>query len=349
MTKPDRWANVIAAIASAWPPERFRDVGVVVGCSGGADSVALLRAMDELINTATSPRGFLVVAHFNHRLRGEPADRDARFVESLAGELGWPFELETGDGVRSDEQSLRNERLAFFERVLRRRGARYLALAHSQDDNVETVLHRLMRGTGPKGLAGIEPFRPLAAAPPANDFVIARPMLGLARRTIRDALASRGFPWREDASNQSERYRRNWIRHQLIPLMESQYPGASGAITRAVEGQRQWAAMVDRLAEAWLQRATLNDRPLVLRRVDAAEFPAASDASFGDLERRAIVTEALRRCWLQRGWPLASMGRPQWTQLCEVLCGHSDASITLPGSIQVHREGDRVTITRSHR
>jgi tRNA(Ile)-lysidine synthase len=349
MTKPDRWANVIAAIASAWPPERFRDVGVVVGCSGGADSVALLRAMDQLIKSAASPRGFLVVTHFNHRLRGEAADRDVRFVESLAGELGWPFEVERGDGDRSDEQSLRNERLAFFECVLRRRGARYLALAHSQDDNVETVLHRLMRGTGPKGLAGIEPFRPLFAAPPADDFVVARPMLGLGRQQIRDALASRGYPWREDASNQSEQYRRNWIRHRLIPLIESQYPAASQAVARAVEGQRQWSATIDRLAEAWLQRATLNDRPLVLRRLGPAEFPAAPYVSFGHLERRAIVTEAMRQCWLRRDWPLGSMGQPQWTQLCDALCGDSDASMTLPGAVQVQCEGDRVTITREHR
>lgn len=346
MTTVDPWALLIAEVASVWPVDRFADVGVVVGCSGGADSVALLRALDQLVKATGKSPGFLVVAHFNHHLRGEQSDRDAAFVGELAEHLRWRFELGHGDASRSDEATLRDARFAFFENVLRRVGARYLALAHSQDDNVETVLHRLMRGTGPKGLAGIEPFRPLAAAPPFSDFVVARPLLRFGRLEIRNALAAQGFRWCEDASNQSQQYQRNWIRNTLIPLMESRYPSASESIARTTDQQLDWSSAVGTLAEAWLDQAKLDDDPLTVRCIDSAKFPEMPGPSFKAAGRRAIVTEALRRCWLRHDWPLASMSQRHWIRLCNLICDGSESAITLPGCIQVRRDGDRATFAR---
>jgi tRNA(Ile)-lysidine synthase len=160
MTNHGHWHHLCEAIQAAWPVWRYRDVGLVVGCSGGADSVALLRCLVELArgpSSETAPAGFIIAAHFNHQLRGEDSDADADFVQKLAVDLGVSFEIQCGDGSRRDEAATRDQRRAFFGDLMRQSGARYLGLGHSLDDNVETVLHRLMRGTGPVGLAGISP------------------------------------------------------------------------------------------------------------------------------------------------------------------------------------------------
>lgn len=335
------WDDFVTAVADAWPPSRFCDLGVVVGCSGGADSVALLRGLDQLRRTVGQPRnpqGFLVVAHFNHRLRGDDSAADAEWVASVANELGWPLELGAGDGSRSDERTLRERRFEFFTDVLRRSGARYLALGHSLDDNVETVLHRLLRGTGPRGMTGIEPFRPLTTHGPGSDFVVARPMLQIRREAIRSALRSRGYLWREDPSNQSIHYQRNWIRHELMPLLQSRYPDADAAIARTIAGQRQWADVLDPFVEDWLRECVLCQNPLELKCLD--------DSGTHPLNDQAVAIEALRSCWQSRCWPLAAMDRDHWNRLFDVICGRGEAAITLPGGVQVRRHATSITITR---
>ncbi|MCA9136643.1 MAG: tRNA lysidine(34) synthetase TilS [Planctomycetales bacterium] len=349
MTIPGAWQRLCESIEANWPVSRFRDVGVVVGCSGGADSVALLRALVELVgrdSDALPARGFIVAAHFNHRFRGDASDADADFVRQLAGQLGVQFEIHTGDSDARDEQSARRDRREFFRKTLRRSGARYLALAHSLDDNVETILYRLMRGTGPAGLSGIAPFRPLSDRADASDFVTARPMLDLGRSTIRDALIEQRFPWRDDESNGSNEYRRNWIRNKLIPLIQTQYPDAVDAIGRAIDGQRQWQRALQPSVDRWLEAIQITDDPLVLRRLDGIQ-------SFGEALRggrescdQAISTEALRQCWHRLGWPLRAMGQSHWQRLFALLCGDGPDAITLPGAILARRDGQTVTIDR---
>ena len=256
MTNQGHWDQLRNAIQSAWPASRYRGVGLVIGCSGGADSVALLRCLVELArcdSSDTSAAGFIVAAHFNHRLRGEESDGDAHFVEQVAHDLGVRFEIRCGDGARRDEATARDQRRAFFGDLVRKLGARYLALGHSLDDNVETVLHRLMRGTGPAGLAGISPFRPLSDDPGGSDFVVVRPMLAIGRQAIRDALRERGHRWREDLSNRSTEYRRNWIRNELVPMIQTQFPSAVPAIARAIDGQRQWSETIGICVDRWLE------------------------------------------------------------------------------------------------
>ncbi|QDV46393.1 tRNA(Ile)-lysidine synthase [Stieleria neptunia] len=348
MTIPPPWQNLRDAIESVWPVSRYRDVGVVVGCSGGADSVALLRGLVESVRhpAAAAPPGFIVAAHFNHQFRGRESDADADFVRQLTEQLAVPLEIQCGQAAEQDEQSARNHRREFFHAVMRRHGARYLALGHSRDDNVETVLYRLMRGTGPLGMAGIAPFRPFSDDPSGSDFVIARPMLDLGRDQIREALRSIDAPWREDASNQSNAYRRNWIRNELVPAMQSQFPQAVPAIARAIQGQRQWRDALQPVIDRWLAAVQIQEKPLTLRRLDRIGREAETDPTATPLGDQAVAVEALRRCWQRSGWPLRDMGQFHWTRVFEMLAGRGPDAWTLPGAIEIRRDSWAVTLVR---
>jgi tRNA(Ile)-lysidine synthase len=258
----------------------------------------------------------VIAAHFNHGLRGADSDLDQAFVEDLGNRLG--IAVKTGqacDESRS-EAGLRRQRLDFLTSTAETCGARYVALAHSADDDVETVLHHLLRGTGPAGLAGIRPFRPLAA-----DLVLARPLLGCSRAQIRQALVEIGQTWREDASNRDLEYRRNWIRHQLLPVIESKYPEARAAIARAGQAQREWRQAIERLAQQWLADHRTGRDPV--------------DLACDRLGDPPILIAACQTLWDTQQWPRGEMSRPQWLRLAESIRGQRDAPYTLPGNIRV--------------
>src|SRR3569623_1408931 len=156
-------------LAEDWAPSDWSDLTVLVAVSGGADSVALLRGMAAL---RRSGPGRLIVAHFNHALRAAAAE-DERFVVELCRELGLVCEVgrsrvaeraaECGDGV---EAAARHARYEFLQATADRLGARYVATAHTADDQAETILHRILRGTGLAGLSGMSRSRPLGQAVP---------------------------------------------------------------------------------------------------------------------------------------------------------------------------------------
>ncbi|MEL6106735.1 MAG: tRNA lysidine(34) synthetase TilS [Planctomycetota bacterium] len=339
MSDASNWSTLCHAVETAWPPDRFRDVGVVVGCSGGADSVALLRALRQL--AGSNADGFFVAAHFNHGLRGESTE-DERFVERLASELGMRFVVERDAGDRRDEDTARRQRRRFYGETARRTGARYIALGHSLEDNVETVLHRLMRGTGPSGLTGIAPFSPLGEHPSESDFVIARPLLGVHRGTIRAALQERDQAWREDSSNATNDYTRNWIRNDLLPTMASQFADPVAAVARAIQGQRQWADCLEALSTRWLQTHLIAESPFTLQTID---MEASNDDP--TLRGQAVVVEAVKRCWIRFGWPLQSMGKPQWDSIYQMLCGKGPDILNLPGNVVVRRQAGRLSFART--
>lgn len=323
------WQQMLDEVAQSWPPDRWRDLGVVIGCSGGADSVALTHALAVLRQPTTGPtrppRGFLLVAHFNHRLRGQASDDDQESVVDLSRQLGLPCRCGQVETPRRDEASMRSARLQFLVDVAHAEGARYLALAHSADDNVETVLHHLMRGTGPAGLAGIGSPRAIG-----DDLVLVRPLLGTRRQLIRRALDDACIGWREDASNLDPGYGRNWIRHELLPVIESRYPQASEAIGRAIEGQRQWRRVIDRLALEWLDEHQLSRDPITLRRHRGSDD--------------AIVVAAIQMLWAQSDWPRGEMTQSHWLRVAQSLRSDSPQRYALPAGIEVIAEGDQVTI-----
>lgn len=224
----------------------------VIGVSGGADSVLLARALGALRSDADDPPG-LHVAHLHHGLRGGEADADTEFVERLARELGMAFFSERDDvAARARESSTtieetgRRLRYEFFERVALSTGSTLIGLGHQADDNAETVLHRIIRGTGLKGLAGIPAVRPIR---PGSDIRIVRPFIDVRRAEIESMCAEAGLAYRTDHSNTTNEFTRGLIRNRILPeLRETVNPNVSQALLRLARQARRAQEHLDAAA-----------------------------------------------------------------------------------------------------
>ncbi|HXZ12168.1 MAG TPA: tRNA lysidine(34) synthetase TilS [Candidatus Sulfotelmatobacter sp.] len=193
---------------------------VAVAVSGGADSVALLRLLESLRGELGIT---LSVAHFDHSLRGAESSADAEFVRELAQRSGHEFMLEHQDVAAAArehgwnlEDASRRLRYAFFQRLVNEGRATRVAVAHTADDQAETLIAHLIRGTGPTGLGGIHPVV----------GAMVRPLLGVRRRELREYLNSRGESWREDSTNRDLSRTRARIREQLLPMIERDFSPA---------------------------------------------------------------------------------------------------------------------------
>lgn len=332
------------ALALAWPLSQWAGRRVLAAVSGGADSVALLCG---LAAVRAGGDGWLAVGHYNHRIR-PTADDDERFVATLCQRLGVELHVGRADapGIRSSgdglEAAARAARYDFLQDTAERLGARYVLTAHTADDQIETILHHLLRGTGVAGLAGMHRTRSLGPA-----VTLVRPMLGMRRADVRQYLADLGQPWREDATNQDRRLTRNRIRHELIPLLQAIDPAAAEAVLRvgtiAREMQTAFAALVEPCLHATLVERT-------------ADRAALKCAPLADLPRHA-VREVCVLLWRQQNWPRQQMGYAQWDQLADLVqavpCegnvphGTAAASLQLPGGIHARREGPLLVVARS--
>ena len=255
---------------------------VVVAVSGGSDSMALLYVLAAL----REDLGFeLVVAHLDHGLRASSAD-DARFVADAAGGLGIAVVCERQDVAtvaaarrRGIEEAARDARREFFHRVADEQGAARIALGHTADDQAETVLFRLARGTGWNGLCGMEP---------AGGRII-RPLLTVRRDDARGFLVERGLAWREDATNADLRFARNRLRESVLPELEAVNPEAVKAIARAAELARD-AREVEHfaIAQVWPDVCLDESREAVaISRPALAALPRAVQS--------IVLREAMRR------------------------------------------------------
>jgi tRNA(Ile)-lysidine synthase len=313
-------------------------VGVAV--SGGADSVALLRLLLELRQELGV---VLSVVHFNHKLRGAEADADQQFGLELAQRNRLQSYWESGDVAAhaaerhlSVEAAAREMRYDYFRRLLRESGLNRIATAHTLDDQAETVLLRLVRGAGTRGLAGIYPRLSVARSPSAESrqaspAAIIRPLLETRGKELAAYLLGLGQGWREDSSNRDLRYGRNRVRHGILPRLERHLnPAVREALAETAEIAREeeefWAAQVATvLGRAWeagpercpdrrpdsggmLNIAVLNDLPLALqRRVLRA---AAQWLGLG-LEFRH-VEELLKVASGQPGWSKSTVLPGNW-------------------------------------
>lgn len=198
---------------------------VLVGVSGGADSIALLTILVELGYSC-------IAAHCNFHLRGEESLRDERFTKEYVEKLQIPFvkiDFETeqyaAENHLSIEMAARELRYRWFEEQRVHWGAQAIVVAHHRDDNVETFLMNLIRGTGIRGLSGIQP---------KNGFVV-RPMLAVSREEIQNWFAKRNLSYVTDSTNLSDAYTRNFIRLRILPLLEEVNPSVKKAIARTSE------------------------------------------------------------------------------------------------------------------
>lgn len=203
---------------------------LVVAVSGGADSVALL----DILSRLEEYRFRLVVAHLNHRLRGAESDGDEEFVRTLANRYrvqlvaeGVDVKAFCRDHGFSLEEGGRVCRYAFFERVAAKYGAAGIVLAHHADDQAETVLMRLIRGSAGSGLCGM--------VPRSADGRFVRPLLGITRAEIERYLDGRGLSYRTDSSNADTSFLRNRIRHELIPCLREYNPSIATVLSATAE------------------------------------------------------------------------------------------------------------------
>ena len=206
----------------------------IVGVSGGADSVALLLAMDELIKTGKLELE-LIVSHVDHRLR-KTSGNDARWVKSLAQALRLQI-VNSRINVKSRkgnlEQAARRARYETFAKLAQKRAARLVLTAHTQDDQAETILFNFLRGSGAEGLSGMPPVRELKEN---RETLLVRPFLSWARRADTEAYCrDRNIDFRRDEMNEDETFTRVRIRRQLLPLMQAFNPRVIEAIARAGE------------------------------------------------------------------------------------------------------------------
>lgn len=328
---------LVARLAQSWPAHRWAEVTVLLAVSGGADSVALLRAMQAL--SPPGP-GRLVVGHFNHQLRGQESEADQQFVVELCQKLqveclvGVPPE---GSGNDPREATTRALRYAFLEATAARLGARYVVTAHTADDQVETILHRIVRGTGVAGLAGMERTRPLGPA------TLIRPLLGFRRAELREYLEQLGQAYRSDASNAERRFTRNRLRHELLPMLAAEFnPAVDEALLRLGQLAGEAQAVLARLVRQ-LQAEAVETRPphgIVLH----------ASRLLG--QERYLVRQLLLSVWQEQGWPLGAMGYAEWELLAEMLTTAQDATSPaprkqlFPGAVLAEVVGDTLRLTR---
>lgn len=227
---------------------------VVVAVSGGVDSMVLLHAL----NTLAPDFGWkLSVAHFNHRLRGRSSDADERLVRATAKRLKLPCDVAAADVRKaaaeqgaSIEMAARQLRHEFLARCARKRGARTVVLAHHADDQIELFLLRLLRGAGGDGLGGMKARN---SSPVDRGISLVRPLLEFSKEEIVTFAYGAHIRFREDASNASPEFERNWVRLELLPLLRKRQPAVGENISRTMQIVGVDADFVTKAAADWLK------------------------------------------------------------------------------------------------
>lgn len=307
------------------PLSRWKDYPILIAVSGGADSVALLR----LFHHFREQSGLkLFVAHANHQLRDAESDGDENFVQELCQTLRIPYvtkrlEIQrTSEGLETDA---RRARYAFLEETAENLGCRYLATAHHRDDQIETILYRILRGTGVAGLAGMSKARRL------NDAVtLIRPLLSFSRVEILSYLERIGQAWRTDSSNFDGKIFRNRLRQTLIPLLKKEYaPNLEQSLVRL--------GAVAESAQCFIHSQTerLAEKTVVVSRDGIRIFPENAP------ETEAFLwSELLREIWRKNALPQQAMGQTEWELMTAMLRGEADAPEIhiFPGKTEVRRE-----------
>jgi tRNA(Ile)-lysidine synthase len=305
---------------------------VLVGVSGGPDSVALLHCLVAL-RAKWSLR--LVVAHLNHQLRGATADQEAAFVDRLASRLDIACEIGSRDVASysaehrlSVQEAAREVRYTFYDEVAAKCAAQKIALGHQANDNAESILMHLLRGTGPRGLAGI---------PPVREGRIIRPLIESTRPQVLSFLDHGGFECVWDHSNLDTKYLRNRIRHELLPGLEKNYnPNAVSALTRL--------ATIVRDEEDFLNhQATDAFQDIVLEHTrDRIVLPVSALAGL----HPALLRRVIRHSVLSLRGSLKRLGHSHVQAAVRIATGpHPSSQLDLPHGIRVVRDGNELILS----
>jgi tRNA(Ile)-lysidine synthase len=299
---------------------------VLAAISGGGDSVGMLRLL--LAHRTRCPFK-IEIAHVNHGLRGLESDQDADFVAELARAHGLRFHSTRVDLARgpsessSVEERARIARRNFLLETAATAGCSRIALGHTLDDQVETILMWLLRGTGRIGLAGMEPV--------TCDGII-RPIIGTRRKEIRDYLDSLGEEFRDDETNENLERTRNMLRHELVPQLEEKFPGCAAVMASEAEILSAEDRYLDQAAGELLEP----DMP----GIDVDRLRRAGPA----LARRAIRLAAGRS-----GMEIRSLGRELIALILEMVGSPGDGALDLPGGYRAISRANRVIFERRER
>ncbi len=308
---------------------------VAVAVSGGADSVAQLLL---LIDLRKQLGVVLSVAHFNHRLRGKDSDKDERFVAKLAAKYGLVFRSgreDVGAKAKRDKANLedtaRRTRYEFLEGLVQSGHVDKVAVAHTADDQAETVLAHIFRGTGLAGLGGIHP----------EVGRVVRPLLGVRRAELRTYLRSKRQTWREDATNRDTTKMRARIRKKLIPLLEKQFqPAVVEHLTTLAELAREDEAFLDAWLSSRIQKhldiKSGSGRILIRELLECGEGAETAGKRNRSMCRRMVrlIVKQVK----PRGGQLNAEHVRAVLHLAEH--GENGKSLELPGGLRVRREHD---------
>ena len=309
--------------------------GIVAGVSGGADSVCLLFVLRKI---QESLGGKLYVAHVNHGLRGEEAAADQEFVRRLCKEWQLPFYLKSVDlreiareKKLSEEEAGRLVRYDFFRQVAQETGAAKIAVGHNANDNAETLLFHLIRGSSLKGLGGISPVQGM----------IIRPLLCAKREEIEQYVKENGLHFCMDKTNLEDTYTRNRIRHRLLPLMEEMNPEAVEAIGRAANDCAEAADFLEAEAEEAFSEFVIIDS-------DFKQLEIRKEAFF--LLHPAVADELLMKALSEISGSRKDIGAVHIGALRALQAKETGKSLNLPygvtaenqyGTLVLHKKGSR--------
>ncbi len=306
---------------------------IAAAVSGGADSVALLCLLLEL----RAELGIVVsVAHINHQLRGDESNEDERFVAKLARQHGLELHVleapvEKKPGINSGvEAAARELRYGFFRELAREGRVTQIATAHTLDDQAETVLLRIFRGTGIRGLAGIHPRIIFEEHGQAFGDVV-RPLLGFRRTALQEFLREQGQSWREDSSNRELAFLRNRVRHRLLPMITEEFGEA------AIEHMAELAEIARDEEEYWnRQHPEIAEPSLSL----AKELPlgAAAPLPVGPLLALPLAAQRrLLRAWLEANAPRLPVSFRLIEQALELAAEAAGRKVEMPSGWHLRR------------
>jgi len=312
---------------------------VLLAVSAGADSVALMFAMLRLTQ-ARAIDAKLVVGHVNHKLREPAADRDQEFVVRLAKKLALKVVTRSvnvrvcaTESKLSIETAARKLRAGTLIDIAKENGCKAVATGHHKDDNAETMVHRLLRGTGFRGLAGIWPNRPFA-----DGVTFVRPLLCVTRAKIIEYCRANNLEWRDDHTNQDITYTRNYIRHLLLPQLQNACSGS----------------LVDELAQLSqkcrrLHRRVCRNTEKVWPVLVSASQPdkVTLDAKIFRAQTQIVQVELVRRTLIGLGSGERDLKELHYRRIIELAQGPNGKRIELPGGFLAEAEYENVIFTNS--
>jgi tRNA(Ile)-lysidine synthase len=316
-------------------------VKILLAVSGGADSTALLYALCA-IKAENLISGDILCAHINHQLRGTESEGDEAFVVAAADKLNLPVIVRRVD-VRefacknklSVETAARKLRIENLLDIAKTNNCRWVATAHQKDDNAETIIQRLVRGTGFRGLGGIWPLRNFA-----DGISFVRPLLCVRRDEILEYLKRRNLKWREDRTNVNCAYRRNFIRHRLLPELQKQCTGSiEEQLAELSRSAQKFYILVCNITEkVWPETA------------DYAADNVTLDLNSFLAQHPAVKAEIVRRSLLHLGSGERGLTQQHYERVLQSAQQNtSNRKIELPDGFIVRREYGNLILTRNRR